>query len=40
MASETKLLRMKRPNKTESPIFVFCMVFISKGNLVDFYLYV
>ena len=30
---------MKRPNKTESPIFVlFYVFFVSKGNLLDFYL--
>ena len=44
-ASQTTLLYMKRPNKTESPIFVFfffffffffCAFFVSKGNLLDF----
>ena len=29
---------MKRLNKTESPIFVFCMFFVTKGNVSGFYL--
>ena len=27
---------MKRLNKTESPIFVFCVSFVSKGNFIEF----
>ena len=36
-ASHTTLLHMKRLNKTESPMFIFCVYvfFVSKGNLSD-----
>ena len=35
-ALQTTLLHMKRLNKTDSPIFVLCVFFVSKGNQKHF----
>ena len=37
--SQTTLLHMKWLYKTESPIFVFSVFSVSKGNILDFYLF-